>query len=1441
MLLRIIGSSVRNKFIVLLFTAFVIGFGVYSVSNISIGAVPDVTNNQVQVLTTSRNLSTLDVEQFITFPIELEMANLPGIKEIRSTSKFGLSVITLVFEDEMGTYLPRQLIAEKIKKAKEQIPNGFGSPEMGPISTGLGEIYQYTIEVDDEHRGEYSLTALRTIQDWIVKRQLAGINGVVEINTWGGYLKQYEVAVNSSKMDAQDITINDLFKALENNNSIAGGSYIEKEDEAFFIRGEGLIDGLDDIKNTLVTLKDGQPILVSDIAQVSIGNAPRFGAVTGNGEGEKVMGQIMMLKGENSEKVIEAVKERVDEVQKSLPEGVSIVPFLDRSTLVDKTIETVIENLLIGFLIVAIVVILLIGNIRAGLIISSVIPLCFLIALSLMYVFQIDVNLMSMGALDFGIIIDGAVIIVEFTALHILQKAQKQGEITNEERDDVTISTTARMMRSAIFGQLIIIIVFIPILSLGGVEGKMFIPMALTFIFAIIGAILVCLTYVPVMSSLFLSKKPKQSFSISRRLLGAVKWLYIPSLEWALERKAIVISLSVALLVLGTIIFRNMGAEFVPQLDEGDFVIQPVMKTGKSLEKVIETTTRIEDILIKKFPEVENVVTRIGAAEVPTDPMSMEQTDIMVILKPKSEWVSASTKDALADSIKEALAVIPSIEVEFSQPIEMRFNELITGVRSDIAIKVFGEDLDILQEKGLEIKSLIEDVKGANDITVEKVSGLPQMQVKFNRAKMSIHGLNIATLNDMISMAFAGKTMGVIFEGEQRFDLVARLENDQRKSIEDLKGLMIDTPLGTKIPLNEVAEIKYTKGPAQISRDQTNRRIVVGVNVRNSDLQTVVDEIKSRLQGNLDLPAGYRITYGGQFENLQRASNRLLYAVPIALALIFIMLYFAFKSIIESILIFSAIPIAAVGGILLLWIRDMPLSISAGVGFIALFGIAVLNGIILIEHYKTFDFKSSKDLKSLIVEGAKDRLLPVILTASTTALGFLPMAISTGAGGEVQRPVATVVIGGLITSTILTLVILPVLYALIKRKQLNKPQKMNSSTLTSILILLMLSSSYSYSQEQTSLELAELKSIAMQNNAGLKSGKKYVEASKRLEMSSYTFDKTEIYNSFDENDIASNGRANFKFGMQQTFSFPSVYGNSMSLNQSKTELSLRQFEFQRAKLLQSITQQYYYLVYLENKKSLLNSLDSLYSDFAQKAERKYDLGGSSNLEKITALSKQRKVHTDYIGIQSELGRAYEEMRGFIQSDTSFVVGSVVITKLTHEVVDSLYAIGKQVMSTAVKVKSDSYHLEKNKVLPDLSLNYAVGTNNGLNDYLHSYQVGIRIPLLFMGDRAKIQAKALQVEATKYEQSHYQYELSSFKKQLEAELSQHKTQLFYYESEGLDLANEIIRVASKSYSEGEIDFFKYIQSIETAKLIQVEYLSLLNRYNQCIIQLNYLLL
>ncbi len=1034
MLSQIIHFSVRNKFFIFLLTALIVGFGLYAVSHIPIGAVPDVTNNQVQVITTSRKLSTQDMEKYVTYPVELEMANLPGVKEIRSVSKFGLSVVTVVFNDDLGTYLPRQLIAEKIQAAAEKIPSGFGTPQMGPITTGLGEIYQYILDVKPEYKDRYSVTDLRTLQDWTVKRQLSGIDGVVEINTWGGYLKQYEVAINTQQLNAMNVTVQQVYDALEKNNSVTGGGYIEKVNQAYFIRGEGLVKNLEDIGNIVVKNDNGIPVYVKNIAKIQYGSATRFGAITANGEGEKVMGQIMMLKGADSNKTINRVKARIDEISKSLPEGVYINTVLERSELIGKTMFTVAENLILGCLIVIFVVVLLLGNWRSGLVVASVIPLCLLFALSMMYIFGVDANLMSLGAIDFGIIIDGAVIIVEFISYQITQKSSLFAGVSNNElqqrKDSIAIEGSSKMMNSAVFGQLIILIVFIPILALSGVEGKMFRPMALTFSFALIGAMILCFTYVPVMSSLFLKPTKENPKGISARFLGLLSKMYAPTIHWAMHHKRIVLGISVGMLLLGGFLFSRMGGEFVPTLDEGDFVIQPVLKTGTSLEKTIEATTQIEKIL-KEFPEVKQVVSRIGAAEVPTDPMSMEESDIIVTLNPKDTWITAETKDELATKFKEALAVIPNLELEFTQPIEMRFNELITGVRADIAVKVFGEDLDILAKKGDEIKHLIENVPGIGDLIVEKVDGLPQMSVQYDREKIARYGLNVADVNDVLSMAFAGKTTGDVFEGEKRFDLVVRLDQEHRKNIEDIENLYIDTPMGTKIPLSELATISYQKGAAKISRDNTYRRIVVGINVRDRDLQSVVKDIQQILNQKLDLPTGYTLSYGGQFENLQSATNRLMIVVPIALVLIFVLLYFAFHSVKEALIIYSAIPFAAVGGILLLWVRDLPFSISAGVGFIALFGIAVLNGIVLIEHYQELKHSGQDEsMESLIIHGAKDRMRAVILTAMSAALGFFPMAVSSGAGAEVQHPLATVVIGGLVTSTLLTLVVLPVLYSI---------------------------------------------------------------------------------------------------------------------------------------------------------------------------------------------------------------------------------------------------------------------------------------------------------------------------------------------------------------------------------------------------------------------------
>ena len=1044
MLDKIIRWSVGNKLIVFLFVIGLLAFGGYSLTQIPIGAVPDVTNNQVQVITTSRNLSTEDVEKYLTYPIELEMVNLPGVKEIRSVSKFGLSVVTVVFDDNLGTYLPRQLIAEKIKTAEQKIPAGFGQPFMGPISTGLGEIFQYIIDVKPGYEGRYNLTDLRTIQDWIVKRQLSGISGVVEVNTWGGYLKQYEVAVSPERLKSMNIDLIQVFKALEENNAIAGGGYIEKTNESFFIRAEGQVKTLEEIGLIVVDNRNGTPIYVRDLGKVGFGHANRFGAITANGQGEKVLGQVMMLKNADSKATIERVKAKLALIAPTLPEGIVVNGFLDRSDLINKTTFTIAENLILGCLIVVFVVVLLLGNFRSGLVVSSVIPLSLMFALSMMYLFDVDANLMSLGAIDFGIIIDGAVIIVEFIAFQLTAKYALLVGLSKEEtkiqKDKIAIESASKMMHSAVFGQIIIIIVFIPILTLSGVEGKMFGPMAQVFSFALLGTMILGLTYVPVVSSIFLKATDPNKRNITSRLIDWINSMYRPTIEWALNRKKTVLTMAVLLLVISFGIFSRMGAEFIPTLDEGDFVIQPVLKTGTTLSNTIATTTEIEKILLG-FPEVDQVVSRIGAAEIPTDPMSMEESDIIVTLKPPKEWTTVSSKDELADAFKDSLSVIAGLEFEFTQPIEMRFNELITGVRADLAIKVFGEDLDVLSQKAKEIEAAIKGVPGAADIIVEKTAGLPQMKIRYDREKIAKYGINIGVLNDIVTLGFAGKTAGTVFEGEKQFDLVVRFAENYRQDLDNIRQASVKLPNGSALPLSEFAEIYLDKGPAKISRDGSRRRVVIGVNVRNRDLQSVVTDIQAIIQSKVKLPEGYFVEYGGQFENLNMAKARLMIAVPIALALIFLLLFFALSSIKEALMIYTAIPFSAVGGILLLYFRGMPFSISAGVGFIALFGIAVLNGIVLIEHFKELSHGYVGDLKSLILRGTKERLRPVLLTAAAAAMGFLPMAISTSAGAEVQRPLATVVVGGLISATLLTMIVLPVLYTMFNTSHQNHETK----------------------------------------------------------------------------------------------------------------------------------------------------------------------------------------------------------------------------------------------------------------------------------------------------------------------------------------------------------------------------------------------------------------
>jgi len=1444
MLEKIIAFSLRNKLIILLFTLLVIGYGLFSITQISIGAVPDVTNNQVQVITTSRNLSTQDIEQFITYPVEIEMANLPGVQEIRSISKFGLSVVTIVFDDDLGTYLPRQLIAEKIKAASEKIPQGFGTPEMGPITTGLGEIYQYTLEVKPEFKSQYSVTDLRTIQDWVVKRQLSGIKGVVEINTWGGYLKQYEIAIVPSSLKAMNITTLDVFNALEKNNSIAGGAYIEKTNQSYFIRAEGKVKSIQDIENIVVTNTNGLPVYVKNVAQVRYGNANRFGAITGNGEGEKVLGQVMMLKGGNSKQVITDVKNRVTEIQKRLPKGVYINGFLERSELVGKTTFTVAENLILGCLIVIFVVVLLLGNWRSGLVVASVIPLCLLFAISLMNIFGIDANLMSLGAIDFGIIIDGAVIIVEFIAFQIAHKSKSLENLSNQDRqieiDQITYKSASKMMNSAIFGQLIILIVFIPILSLTGIEGKMFKPMGMTFSFALVGAMLFCFTYVPVVSSLFLKPKEENPNSISNRLIQIMQSWYIPVITWALANTKKVMYAALGLLVGAMALFATMGGEFIPTLDEGDFVIQPVLKTGTSLSKTIATTTKIEKIILKNFPEVEQVVSRIGAAEVPTDPMSMEESDVIVKLKPKSEWVSASSKDELADKIKTAIVQqIPNMDIEFTQPIEMRFNELISGTRSDVAVKIFGEDLEVLAHKAIEIKKAIQNIEGASDVIIEKTEGLPQMAVSYDRSKIARYGLNIADLNEIIALGFAGKAVGNVFEGEKRFDMVIRLDKTNRRDIEDLRNLYVSVPNGAQIPLSELASIEYTEGPAKISRDNTNRRIVVGINVRNRDLQSVVLDIQNIVENKIKLPVGYSVSYGGQFENLQSAKARLAIAVPIALFLIFILLYFAFSSVKEALMVYSAIPLSAVGGVLFLWLRDLPFSISAGVGFIALFGIAVLNGIVLIEHFKELKHSGMEDMDELILKGTTDRLRPVILTAAAAALGFLPMAISSSAGAEVQRPLATVVIGGLITATILTMVVLPILYKVFDGKEFKKA-KFKIHKNKTFLILGLLFTSFAFSQNTSSnSELDSLIAKAFENSKGIKAAQLQVDKSKANINNAYSFDKTNIYYSYDQNNLAVNNEPLKVFGIQQRFAFPTVYGAQKNAFTAEYEKEKSSFEIQKNRLTLQVSNAYYHIVYLQHQEKLYRYLDSLYQNFSKASDRKFELGETNYLEKITAQAKFRKISTSLSQIENDKKAQYEILQSLVQSEEKLVITNSQIepiSNITNETSKLLYS---SYLESVTKNYKNQISLQKQHWLPDLNLDYFQGKNSGLSQSLYGFQVGVGIPLFYFGNKAKSKVAQLELQSWEQQKQNEEQKIDKYISQKINELAKYQEAINYYDQYGKKLSEEIIKVGNRSYQQGEIDFFQYIISLENATTIQVDYLDNVLQFNKTQLDLQYL--
>ena len=1438
MINKIIDFSINNKFIIGLLTLVLIGAGTWSVFEVPVDAQPDITNNQVQVITQAPNLGTEDIEQFVTYPVEVAMSNLPGVNEIRSVSRFGLSVVTIVFEDDMGTYLPRQLVGEKLNAVKEEIPQGFGQPSMGPISTGLGEIYQYTLEVEDEYKDQYSPTELRTIQDWIVRRQMAMVPGVVEVNGVGGKIKQYEVAVDPNELRAIGLTISDVFTALRNNNENTGGAYIQKNHQANFIRGEGLARNVKDLENIVITNRNGIPITIEDVAEVRMGSAVRYGALTKNGQGEAVGGMVMMLKGANSNEVIGNVKDRIVQIQESLPEGVSIEPFLDRSELIENTTSTVTRNLLEGGLIVIFILVLLLGNWRGGLIVASTIPLSLLFAFILMNVFDVWANLMSLGAIDFGIIVDGAVIIVESTVFLIHQRVQSH-RINRKERDAVAASSAKKMMNSAFFGQLIILIVFLPILALEGVEGKMFKPMALTFIFAMLGAMILCLTYVPMVSALFLKESRKAKFSFGDKFIGWLQAKYEPLLNKALKNAKIIVLSSVALFVVAVFMFSRMGGEFIPQLDEGDIAFHVILTPGSSLDEGIATSTKIEALLMREFPEVEQVVTRFGVSDVPTDPMPMDIGDSFVILKPKSEWTSTATKDELITKIKEAISIFPGVSYEFTQPVEMRFNELLTGVREDIAVKLYGEDLDILAAKAYEMGNIISSVPGVADMKVEATTGLPQITVNYNRNKTAQYGLEIKDLNALIQSAFAGGDAGVIFEGEKRFDLVVRLEESERSSIENIQNLYVSLPSGTQIPLKEVAEISYQPGPMQISRDNTNRRTYVGVNIRDRDVKSVVTDIKEALAAELDLPPGYYIRYGGAFENFERASKRLQLVVPIALLLIFVLIYFALRSFMQTGMIYIAIPLAAIGGVFSLWLRDMPFSISAGVGFIVLFGVAVLNGLVLISGLNELKEEGVWDLEERIKRGTKRRIRPILLTALTDVLGFLPMAISSSAGAEVQRPLATVVIGGLITSTLLTLFILPIFYQWVeKRKSGNMKKNKNIPAMAVVLLLLLPSGMFAQENQLPKLSREQAVEMALKNYPLLKNKRLEVQKQQALKLSAYDLGETQIFTGGEE--LQDNTGIYTTIGVQQQGI--DVFGIFPKKKLSKQEISLAEkaYELNELQVSREVKRSWTKAFSARQKYELYTELDSLYGRLKKAVELRYEVEAISRLEKITALNKVREIQIEKEQAQTDLLVALQELNLWLGEDMQYGVEDdfteeaykiPFLEQLPEE--HPLLQLARQ----KVAVAKASTAVQRSNFLPDLNLKYGRQEIDG-NSGFYSYEAGISIPVLSGAAHAGAKAARVESKIAEQEAAFREQELQT---QFQSTLQQYerwKSSWQYYRTEVMPLLEEQREGSLLAFNEGAIPYFEMIQNLESALQLELKAIEAYRNYQLSLAQMEF---
>lgn len=1445
MLNRIISFSIRNKLIIGLFVLGLIGYGIYQTTRLPIDAVPDITNNQVQVITVAPSFGATDIERLVTFPIEQANSNISGMKEIRSFSRFGLSLVTIVFDDATDIYWARQQVAERLQKVQSQIPQGIGTPELGPITTGLGEIYQYVVRPKEGYEDRFDETQLRTIQDWIVRRQLLGVKGVAEVSSFGGKLKQYEIAVNPNKLQSYNLTINDVFTALEKNNQNTGGAYIEKGATVLFIRSEGLIGNKADIENISINhTSGGTPLFMRDVADVSIGYATRYGAMCYNDKGEVSGAVVMMLKGANSSEVIKNVKERIAQIQKTLPAGVVIEPFLDRTKMVNNAIGTVETNLLEGALIVVFILVLFLGNFRAGLLVASVIPLAMLFAIILMNLFGVSGNLMSLGALDFGLIVDGAVIIVE-AVMHQLTHSKKLNQVTaltKREMDEQVTKSAGKMMNSAVFGQIIILIVYLPIFTLQGIEGKMFKPMAQTVAFALLGAFVLSLTYIPMMSALVLSRKIKHKPNVSDKIMFRIERVYQHALARILHFPKMVLASVMILFMVSVYTLTTLGGEFIPALEEGDFAVDTRVLTGSNLNTTIENTQKAAHILKTRFPEVLKVVTKIGSGEVPTDPMPMEASDMMVILKDKKEWTSAKTFPELSEKMSEALQEVPGITTGFQFPVQMRFNELMTGARQDVVCKIFGENLDTLALYAQQLGKLVNTVKGSQNLFVEPITGMPQIIINYNRPVIAQYNLTIADINRIVNTAFAGQSTGLVFEEEKRFNLVVRVNLDQRKNLEDVQNLLIPTPQGTQIPLSQLADVAIKDGPNQIQREDAKRRIVVGFNVRDRDVQSIVTELQEKTEAQIKLPPGYYITYGGAFENLNEAKKRLGIAVPVSLFLILVLLYFAFNSLKHGLLIYTAIPLSAIGGIFFLALRGMPFSISAGVGFIALFGVAVLNGIVLIAEFNRLKQEGLTNLHNIVLMGTKVRLRPVLMTAFVASLGFLPMALSNGAGAEVQRPLATVVIGGLLIATLLTLFVLPVLYILFEK---NTMKAKHSSVIPILLLVLFFGGNAS--AQSISMEAAI--DTALKNNRLVKNEKLKADYLEKLIRSSATLPKTNFTAEAGQiNSIYTDNR----FGVSQSFSFPTVYSNQKKLFTEEWKTAVLGISLKEAEIKKSVTQLYYGILLLREKKKLLQRADSNYSSFLQKATLRLSKGESNILEKSTAEIQRGNIYLQSKALQEEIDLALVQFQLLL--NTEYPYEPLIITAAMKDpgLTDSSQLSAHPLLRVLQQQKNTAQtntQLEKSKLLPDLSLGYSnmsirgTGADNivyGSSARFGAAVLGVGIPIFSGSQKAKINASKTNEAVT---ENAYQQQYQLLQSQYKTALIQYQhsvENLRYFEATALPNADIIEKTAMLQFINGDINYLDWVILNNQSVTIRNNYLDAVKTYNDAVTSIHYLL-